>query len=508
MVEKNKTARVAKNTVMLYTRQIVIMIVSLYTVRIILSTLGEVDYGLYTVVAGIVTMFSIFSGAMASASQRFFSFYIGKEDYDGLKKIFSLSKSIYMIINLAAVIIMETIGLWYVMNRLFIPDGREPAAVWVYEMAIISLICMFLTTPYMSLLIAYENMNAYAFISIVEAGLKLGVALAVQAVTADKLITYAVLTAMSTFLVTFLYKTYCRQRYAESKSGFYWDRELFTQIFSFTGWNMFGSAVGTFKIQAVNVILNQYFSQAVVTSRGIASSVNSAVVSFSQSFGTALRPLIVKEYAAGNKENLHALVSSASKATFLLMYIFILPLGMEMNYVLFLWLGTVPDKAVVFTTLTIMDALIDSISYPLMSAALASGNIKLYQTVVGGIQLLNLPAAWLAVSMGAPAWSVFAAAIILTVVSFAARLIILSGLMDFSALDFIKNTVFPILAAVCITIWPPFCITHLMEESFLRVILTTVVSIICSAAVFWFAAANKKERAFIINFIKKRGILK
>ena len=341
----DKNRRIARNTVMLYFRQAAILLVSLWTVRMTLKVLGETDYGLYTVVAGIVTMFTMFSGAMASASQRFFSFALGRKDYDGLRNIFSMTLIIYAVIIVAAILLMEIGGLWFVSGYLSVPKGRETAVIWIYEANIFSLVCTLITTPYMALIIAHENMDVYAVISIIEAALKVFVVIAVGRMPGDKLAMYGILTALSTFAITFLYRFYCRRSYQESRYKSYWDKGMFKEIFSFTIWNLFGSSVGAFKIQGVNIILNQSFSQIVVASRGIASSVGTAVISFSQSFGTAIRPVIIKEYAAENYEKVNALIGSASKLTFLLMYIFILPLAFEIHTVLKIWLGNVPVNA-------------------------------------------------------------------------------------------------------------------------------------------------------------------
>lgn len=504
MSDKAKNIRVAKNTLMLYTRQIVIMLISLYTVRVIFNALGEKDYGIYTVIGSVVTMFSIFSGAMASASQRYFSFSLGKNDMSGLKKVFSLSLIIYIAVIGIAVFLMETVGLWFVTNRMVIPQGRETAALWTYQATILSMCCTLLTTPYMALIIAHEQMNIYARISVLEAGLRLITAWIVAIKLGDSLIVYAILSAISMMVVTSCYKIYCKRKYKESKFEFYWNLDLFKEIFSFTGWNMFGSAVGTFKIQAVNIVLNQYFSGIVVAARGIATQVNSAVISFSQSFGTAIKPVIVKEYAAGNNEQVNNIVYSASKATFMLMYIFVLPLCFEMDYVLHLWLGIVPEEAVAFTILTIIDALIDSVSYPLMSAAQATGRIKLYQAVVGGIQLLNPLVALIAMHAGAPAEMAFVIAVFLTIFSTAARLILLKRMMAFSITQYFKYTIFPLLAVVGITVWCPILTVCNMQQSFFRLVLTTALCLTAEVLAFCFVGLNSKEKKLIYWEIKRR----
>ena len=505
----DKNRRIARNTVMLYFRQAAILLVSLWTVRMTLKVLGETDYGLYTVVAGIVTMFTMFSGAMASASQRFFSFALGRKDYDGLRNIFSMTLIIYAVIIVAAILLMEIGGLWFVSGYLSVPKGRETAVIWIYEANVFSLVCTLITTPYMALIIAHENMDVYAVISIIEAALKVFVVIAVGRMPGDKLAMYGILTALSTFAITFLYRFYCRRSYQESRYKSYWDKGMFKEIFSFTTWNLFGSSVGAFKIQGVNIILNQSFSQIVVASRGIASSVGTAVISFSQSFGTAIRPVIIKEYAAENYEKVNALIGSASKLTFLLMYIFILPLAFEIHTVLKIWLGNVPVNAALYTVLTLIDALIDSVSYPLMTAAQATGKIRLYQTIVGGIQLSNLPISMIAVLLGSPAYGVFVIAIILTFLSFAVRILILSKIMSFHAGRFIKHTILPLICATIVTVWVPYGITLFFEQSLIRILATSFLSLVSICIVFWLIVADKNEKVFIVDFIKeKRGRLR
>lgn len=385
----SSTRRIAKNTVVLYFRQILIILVSLYTVRVVLATLGAEDYGIYNVVAGVVTMFSFLSGAMATASQRYFSYALGQNDEVQLKRYFSMSFTIYCLIALVVVVIAETCGLWFVENKLVVPLERQQAAFWIYQASIFPTVCTILTAPFMASIIAHEDMNIYAYVSIVEVVLKLGIVFLLSLFPADKLIVYGFLMAAVVFVNTAIYRSICARKYRECRFSFFWDKRLFKELVGYTGWNMFGASVGIFKNQLVNIVLNQFFSPVVNAARGIAYQVNGAVTSFSQGFSTAVRPQIIKSYASGNKEEMLALMYRSCKATFFLMYVFTLPLSLEMSYVLGLWLGNVPENAILFTRLALLDALIDSVSYPLMTAAQATGKIGLYQSVVGGILLLN-----------------------------------------------------------------------------------------------------------------------
>lgn len=476
------------------------MLVSLYTVRVVLEVLGAEDYGIYNVVAGVVTMFSFLSGAMATASQRYFSFDLGKKDYEQLKKTFSVSFVIYMLIALIVVVLAETIGLWFVYNKLVIPADRIQAARWIYHAAIISFVFTILTTPYMALIIAHEDMNIYAYVSIVEAVLKLALVFILPLLNADKLIMYGILMAVVVIINTTLYRTICKKKYPECKAKLQWDKGLFTELISYTGWNMFGASVGVFKNQAVNIVLNQFFNPVVIAARSIAIQVNAAVNSFSQSFSTAVRPQIIKHYASESYEEMNKLVFRSCKMTFFLMCIMTLPMLLEMPYILNIWLKNVPQYAVIFTQLALLDALIDSVSYPLMAAAQATGRIKLYQAVVGLVLLLNVPLSLLALYVGFSPVSVFIVAILLTVTAFIVRLCILKKLLVFSIVSFLSSVIAPLLISSSAVYALLVFVVPLFDQSFLRVLFTTGMStILCSAA--FFTMMSKSEKKVVLTKI-------
>ena len=504
MEENNTTKRIAKNTLMLYFRQILIMIVSLYTVRVVLNTLGAEDYGIYNVVAGVVTMFSFLSNSMATASQRYFSFALGQNDSENLKKYFSMSFSIYCLIALLVLILAETVGLWFVTQKLVIPVERQNAAFWIYQASIFSMICTILTAPFMASIIAHEDMNIYAYVSIIEVVLKLGIVFLLPLFAIDKLIFYGLLMAGVVFINTAIYRTICVKKYVECKFSFFWEKSLFKELVSYTGWNMFGSAVGVFKNQIVNIILNQFFNPVVNAARGIAAQVNSAVNSFAQNFSTAVRPQIIKNYASGEKEKMLQLMFRSCKATFLLMFVFALPLILEMPYVLKLWLKNVPEYAVLFTILALLDALIDTISYPIMAAAQATGKIKLYQAVVGGVLLLNAPIAFVVLKLGAPAFSVFIVSISVTSLAFIVRLCILNKLINFSFWNFIWKVFIPIICCAGLAFIVPYFVRNLLDSSFIRLCVTVIVSVICVALSGYFVALSKNERQWIVGIIKSK----
>ena len=500
----SNTTRIAKNTLALYFRQILIMLVSLYTVRVVLNTLGAEDYGIYNVVAGVVMMFSFLSGAMATASQRFFSFEMGKGNEAGLARIFSVTLTIYVFLSVIILIFAETLGLWFLCNKLVIPLERMAAAKWIYQCAVISFLFTIMTTPYMSAIIAHENMNVYAYVSIVEAVLKLAVVFVLKVVSADKLILYGILLLFVAMINTGLYRFYCKRHYKECKFKLRWDRKMYSEMFSYVGWNLFGSTVGVFKNQIVNILMNQFFGAVVNAARAIASQENAAVTSFSQNFSTAIRPQIIKTYATEHNDECLFLTFRGCKMTFFLMYIFTLPLVLEMPFVLKVWLKNPPENAVLFTRLVLIDALVDSVSYPIMTLAQATGKIRLYQSVVGGILLLNLPVSYVCLKCGLPAYSVLVAAICITFTAFIVRIFIVKKLTNFSVVIFLQNVCLPILFVALLSAPVPFIAQVLIKGEILNFICVVLLSVGFTAIFVFFIGMNETERVSIVNMIRRR----
>ncbi len=496
--------RIAKNTLMLYFRQILIMLVSLYTVRVVLNVLGAEDYGIYNVVAGVVTMFSFLSGAMATASQRYFSFDLGKGDNEHLKTTFSVTFQIYVLLAAVVILLAETVGLWFVNHKLVIPAERMVAANWIFQAAIISFLFTLITTPYMASIIAHENMNVYAYVSIVEAGLKLGIVFLLKVLPYDKLIVYGLLLAMVALINTSIYRFYCHKHYEECKFCFVKDGALFKEIISYSGWNLFGAGVGVAKNQLLNIILNLFFGPVVNAARGIASQVNSAVASFSQNFSTALRPQIIKTYAADQKDETMSLVFRGCKFTFFLMYIFSLPLFLEMDFVLRLWLKNPPEMAVIFTQLVLLDVVIDSISFPLMTLAQATGKIKLYQGVVGGLLLCNLPISYAVLKLGAPAYAVMVVAICITFTAFVVRLFIVKQLSGISVKGFFVHSFIPCMTIAACSSVVPVLIHVRFDDTVVRFVITVFVSVLCTCLSVLFIGMNKVERQTFVASIKNK----
>lgn len=505
MSEQSNSKRIAKNTLMLYFRQILIMLVSLYTVRVVLNVLGAEDYGIYNVVAGVVTMFSFLSGAMATASQRYFSYDLGKDDREHLKITFNITFQIYLLLVFIVLIFAETLGLWFVNNKLVISHERLFAANVIFQASIVSFIMTLIATPYMAMIIAHEKMSVYAYVSIVEAVFKLAIAFLIQILIFDKLALYGILLSIVSIAVTGIYVFYCLRKFEECKLKFLKDKILFKEIISYSGWNLFGASVGVVKNQIMNILLNLYFGTVVNAARAIAFQISSALTSFGQNFSTAMRPQLIKSYTTDQKDEVLLLVYRGCKFTFFLMYIFALPLFFEMDFVLNFWLKNPPEFSVLFTKLVLIDVLIDCLNYQIMTLAQATGKIKMYQAVVGGILLLNLPVSYFFLKvLNESAYVVFLVSIVITIVAMIVRLFIIKFLTEFSILKFILKVILPCFVVVLVSSIVPFLISKYMEKKLINVVFTIFVCVCMAVFSIFVFGFSKDERNMVIQFLKNK----
>ena len=401
----SSTKRIAKNTLMLYFRQILIMLVSLYTVRVVLATLGAEDYGIYNVVAGVVVMFAFVNNAMASGTQRFLNFYLGKNDAERTNQVYSASLVIHALIALFFVAVAESAGLWFVGRKLNIPAERHGAAMTVYQFTILTTVFSILRVPYNATVIAYERMSFFAALSIVEAALKLAVVFLLQISSVDALVFYAFLLAVVAFLVTASYKVYCNRVFPIAHYKRVNDFGFVREQLSFSGWSLFGAVANVSCSQGTNIVLNMFTNVTVNAAMGIANQVNSAVYSFVGNFQTAFNPQIVKSYAEGNKKYFIDLICGASKVAFFLLTFLTVPLLVNCEFVLSVWLKDVPEYSVRFVQLILIWSLIDSWNGPLWMAIQATGDIRRYQILISLFIFLNLPFTIAAFLLGAsPEW--------------------------------------------------------------------------------------------------------
>ena len=489
--------RIAKNTLLLYFRMLLTMVVSLYTSRVILNALGVEDFGIYNVVGGVVAMFTVISGSLSAAISRFITYELGKGDQSKLNKIFSASVTIQLLLSLIIVVLIESVGVRFLNAKMTIPADRITAANWVLQFSIITFVINLISIPYNAAIIAHERMSAFAYISILEAICKLAIAFLIMVSPMDKLVFYAILMCVVSVIVRFTYGHYCKKHFTECTYHFHWDKDILKKMFGFAGWNFIGAASGVLRDQGGNIIINLFFGPTVNAARGIAVQVNAAVVGFINNFMTALNPQITKSYASGENEYMLTLIYQGARLSFYMLLLLSLPIFLNTHYILFLWLRLVPDYAVLFVQLILMFALSESISQPLITAMLATGNIKKYQIVVGGMQLMNLPVSYILLRLGYPPQSVIITAIVISQLCLIARLILLRKMIGISFMHFMRKVYFNVILVTLLSIVVPLVIQLKVSECFASFIMLTIISVCCTTLAIIYVGCNKKERKIV-----------
>ena len=496
--------RIAKNTMYLYLRMLVVMAVSLFTVRVVLNALGAEDYGINNVVGGVVTMFSFLTSTMISASQRFFAFYLGQKDYKKLADYFSMSFWCYLGLIVIVFILAETLGLWFVKTQLTIPEERMGAAMWVYQCSIVSFSFSILTIPFNSMIIAREKMNIYAIGGLLEVFLKLGVAYLIFISPFDKLKAYAVLLSLMMSSTNVFYILYGYKKFSECHVKKIWDVIIFKDVVNYSGWSLFGAIAGVFRSQGINILLNMFFNPVVNAARAIAYQVNNALNLFVTNFYKAVQPQITKYYAAGDQDNMMTLVFRSSRFCFYLIFLLSLPILLETPFILSTWLKTVPENTVLFTRLVILTAIVDSTSYPLQSSISATGRIKYFQIVTGGLLILNLPIAWFFLNMGYPPEVTMYIAITISCIAQITRILFSKHYNNMSVRAYLKNVVLPIIAVIVTSMVVPLFLWIRMEEGMLRMLVVGIASIMFSGVCIMLLGVTKPERTIFINIVKNK----
>lgn len=475
------------------------MVVSLYTSRVVLQTLGVEDYGIFSVVGGVITMFTFINAAMVSSTQRYLNFELATGNEKRLRNVFNTSLQIHALIALIIIILGETVGLWFFKEKLVIPMSRISASMWVYQCSIISCAVNIMSAPYNADIIAHEKMSAFAYISILEVSLKLLIVYLLTISPIDKLIAYANLTLIVQLLIRFIYSRYCHKHFSESELVLKINKPLFKEMFGFAGWSFFGNLAAVLYTQGLNMMLNIFFGPVVNAARGIAVQVQSAVQQFVSGFQTALNPQITKNFAIGNLEQMYSLMFRSARFSFLLLFFLSLPVLLETDFLLTIWLKDVPDNTVVFTQIMICISLIYTTANPCVVANQATGKVKVYQMVVGGILLTILPISYIVLKLGAPAYSVFIVHFFVESIAQLARMIMLRKLIDLPLSQYMRNIYFPILATTIVAVICPLLVHLQMEagwQRFIAVGFTCVASVGLSA---FFIGLTRHERQFVWN---------
>ena len=503
--------RIAKNTLLLYFRMLFMMVVSLYTSRVILNALGVEDFGIYNVVGGVVAMFTVISGSLSAAISRFITYELGKGDQSKLNRIFSASVTIQLLLSLIIVVLIESVGVWFLNTKMTIPLERMTAANWVLQFSIITFVINLISIPYNAAIIAHERMSAFAYISILEAICKLVIAFLIMASPMDKLVFYAILMCVVSVIVRFTYGHYCKKHFMECTYHFHWDKDILKKMFGFAGWNFIGASSAVLRDQGGNIVINLFYGPSVNAARGIAIQVNNAVSGFVSNFMTALNPQITKSYASGDKEYMMALIYQGARLSFYMLLLLSLPILINTHYILIIWLKLLPEHAVLFVRLILVFAMCESISNPLITAMLATGNIRNYQIVVGGLQMMNLPVSYICLRLGCMPESVLIVAIVISQCCLVARLYMLRGMIGLSFIQYIKNVYLNIVTVALLSLVIPAMLSKYMEESFFSFIILSIVSMLCTIIVVFYLGCNRKERSFVIgkmNLVKNKLINK
>lgn len=493
---------IVKNTVIMYVRMLVTIIVGLFTVRVVLRTLGIDDFGLYNVVSGIVVMLSFLSNTLATTTQRFLSYELGKSDNNRIKHVFGTSIILYLLLCLLVFVLSETIGFWYVNTKMTIPVSRMATANWIYQFSIISFIFTILSAPYNACIISHEKMNIYAYISIADAILKLSLAYSLTIFVGDKLLLYGLFLMILSVAEYIFFRVYCRTNFEESCYTLNFKMSSFKEFGAFAGWNMWGAISNVFMGQGVNLLLNAFFNVAINAARGLAYQVDRAINSLVQNFYTAIRPQIVKNYAAGEYADMYVLVFMATRLGYYLMLIISLFFILNMEIILSLWLGEYPEETVLFAKLVIISNLIVVAAQPFSMVITASGKISKYQMISGLINISVLPCSWFLIKHTVDYNSPFYVMIVTSALFSIWTIWQSYKTCTFDIIDFLRICLKLMIITILIGVLATFIKFHTNEDS-LGLIIMFISIIVISFMSIWFIDLNQVEKVQILKFIKK-----
>lgn len=495
--------RIAKNTLLLYVRMLLLMLVSLYTSRLVLNTLGVEDYGIYNVVAGVILMLNFLTNSLGGASSRYITYDLGKGDINVMKKTFGNIISIHLLLAIIIIILGETIGLWFMTTQLQIPEERETAAFWVYQFSIFSSVMSVISVPYNASIIAHERMSAFAYLSIIDAILKLIIVYLLLIISYDKLITYSALFLCIQIFDRIVYSVYCRKHFKETRSKPCFDKQQFKEIFAFAGWTLNGNLAVMGLTQGINMLLNMFFGPIVNAARGISVQVQSTVQSFCTNFQMALNPQLTKSYAIKDLTNMHQLLKASSKISYFLIFFISLPIMLKTPLILRWWLGIVPEHTVNFLRLILWPSIFYTLSNPLVVSIHATGNIKRFQLIEGSILLCIVPISYLLLKFfHIPPELVFIVQIIIELCALYARLRIVLPMISMQISDYIINVIYPITKVTLIAPIIPIIINCYMKENILSFFIVCIASICCVFITAYYWGCSVSERYFINKKIK------
>ena len=495
--------RIAVNTILLYIRMLFTMVISLYTSRVILQVLGAEDFGIYNVVGGVVVLFSFLTNAMTSSTQRFLNYSLGLKDDSIVSHVFNTSILTHFSIFLLVFFLSETVGVWFVVTQLNIPEGREPAAMCVYQMSVITTLIGIMVVPYRASIIAAERMSIFAYVSVLEVVLRLGVVLVLPIISFDSLVMYSILLMLVTLLSLFIYQIECKRKLSFTRFKFVWDKNQFKEMISFSTWYLFGGMAMVGAKQGANILINIFYNVAVNAAVGIANQVLNAVYGFVSSFQTAFTPQIVKLYAANEKKQLLSLLYSSSKFSYYLLFVISFPIILFSKELLSIWLVNVPDYAVVFTQLVIVSSFTEALSAPLWTAIGATGKVQKYQVLVSLIVFLNIPLVYIAFKFGLSPSVAFIINLFVSTLAYLYRLCYIKRYVPYKLSDYMRKVVLPCSVVTCLSIPIPFFLKG-HGTSAIDSILLVFVTIGITSLIMLLVGLDKSEKSFMKSMFNKK----
>ena len=502
MEVSNSNQRLITNTIYLYGRMILILFISVYTTRLVLKALGVVDFGIYNVVCGFVSIFSFLTVSLSNAIQRFYNYEKGKKQ-NSIVRVFNTALVMQIFLAIVVLVFVEPVGVWYINNVMVIPPERILTANFIFQFSIVSLVLVVLQAPFSAAVIAYEKMGYFAVVSLIDAILKLILVCVLIVVSGDKLLLYGIIILLISILNFLAYFLYVRIILNEISINFSWDKKLLKSMLSFSGWNIVETLAHTLKGQGVNVILNLFFGPVINTANGIATQTGDYLKGFSQNVITAFRPQLVQSYAQGNNSRVKKMMFSMSKFSYAMMLALVIPIIVEVNYILAIWLGesSVTDYMPAFVILCLIFTTISTLNPPLTQVVHATGSLRKYQLTCAVIVGLIVPLSWLSLKLGFSPLYVYFVTILMTIVNQIASVIILNKIFPFNILDYIRAVVFPCLIMSLLCPLPSFAIKYCMAPSLFRLALVTLTSLIVCFFVFYFFVINKDEREMLRSYL-------
>ena len=497
-------SRIAKNTVFMYIRMGITMLVGLYTSRVVLNVLGVDDYGLYNVIGGIISLFTVLNAALVNTTSRFITVSLARDDMY-TRQIFNMAVFIHFFVGLLIILLGETAGLWYLHNKLVIPGGREFAAECLYQFTVLSAFLTTLIVPYNAAVIAHEKINVYAVIQIIDVILRLFIVILLKYTSTDKLIFYALLILLVTvfdFIITFIY---CRKSFEETKYLFYWSWNAFKDILRFVGWALVGNFSNMFYTQGINLMLNAFCGPAANAARGIAVQVENMVRQFANNVQTAINPQIIKSYSKDNMDRMHDLICASSRYCYYLLLLFALPIMLETDYILHLWLGLVPEHTINFVRLTLLSVLLDAFVNPMFTANLASGKLNLYYIPVSIVSFSFMFITYFAIKQTRIPESVFICYLSMIVIGVIIRVFVMNKQVQLSAKRYFNSAILPALIVTVLSAIVPIILHVMIEGDVLRLLITTSASVMSTGFVVYFIGISEEERQFTNEFIANKA---